>query len=51
MSLVVLGGEPLEELEELVQKLFAAVPGGRGPRPTFSHIEFPYEVRICRKGF
>lgn len=47
MVLVLLGGEPLETLEQWVQELFLAVPSGRGPRPAFGHLGRPYTVRKC----
>ena len=47
MVLVLLGGEPLETLEQWVKELFLAVPSGRGPRPAFDHLSRPYTV--CRR--
>ena len=44
MVLVLLGGEPLETLEQWVRELFLGVPSGRGPRPAFSHLGRPYMV-------
>ena len=44
MVLVVLGGEPLDILEQWVKELFLAVPTGRGPRPVFDHLGRPYMV-------
>ncbi len=44
MVLVLLGGEPLETLEQWVKELFLAVPSGRGPRPAFGHLGRPYQV-------
>ena len=43
--LVVLGGEPLDILEQWVKELFLAVPSGRGPRPVFDHLGRPYTVQ------
>ena len=43
--LVVLGGEPLDILEQWVKALFLAVPSGRGPRPVFDHLGRPYTVQ------
>ena len=40
-----LGAQPLPELEEWVRELFAAVPSGAGPRPTFPTAGSPYEAR------
>lgn len=45
MSLVVAGGQPLDELQEWVAALFAGVPGGKGQRPTFDNCPQPFEVR------
>ena len=45
MVLVVLGGEPLDILEQWVKALFLAVPSGRGPRPVFDHLGRPYTVQ------
>ncbi len=45
MALAVLGAQPLPELEEWVRELFAAVPSGAGPRPTFPTAGSPYEAR------
>jgi nardilysin len=46
MCLAVLGGEPLDELEALVRRLFEAVPGGRvGPARTFASEGPPFEGR------
>jgi secreted Zn-dependent insulinase-like peptidase len=44
MALVVLGGQPLEELEQWVGELFGGVPGGLGPRPSFSGQGMPFQV-------
>jgi secreted Zn-dependent insulinase-like peptidase len=44
MCLAVLGGEPLDVLQQWVVDLFSAVPSGGGPRPAFSQAGFPYEV-------
>ena len=44
MCLAVLGGEPLDALQGWVANLFARVPSGRGPRPSFAHVGPPYEV-------
>lgn len=41
---MLLGGEPLETLEQWVRELFLGVPSGRGPRPTFDHLGRPYTV-------
>ena len=42
---MVLGGEPLDILEQWVKALFLAVPSGRGPRPVFDHLGRPYTVQ------
>ena len=42
MNLVVLGGEPLDELEAWVRELFSSVPGGRGSRPHFGDEGMPF---------
>ncbi len=44
MVLVLLGGEPLENLEQWARELFLGVPSGRGPRPAFNHVGHPYTV-------
>lgn len=44
MSLVVLGGQPLDVLQGWVQDHFSAVPAGRGPRPVFSDAGPPFQV-------
>lgn len=44
MSLVVLGGQELDELEQWVSELFSAVPAGKGARPTFFGAGMPYQV-------
>ena len=44
MSLVVLGGQPLDKLQHWVADLFSAVPSGKGPRPTFFDAGMPYKV-------
>ena len=46
MCLAVLGGEPLDALQAWVADLFARVPSGRGPRPSFAHVGPPYEVLL-----
>eukprot|EP00208_Stichococcus_sp_RCC1054_P001535 CAMPEP_0206142388 /NCGR_PEP_ID=MMETSP1473-20131121/16665_1 /ASSEMBLY_ACC=CAM_ASM_001109 /TAXON_ID=1461547 /ORGANISM="Stichococcus sp, Strain RCC1054" /LENGTH=1083 /DNA_ID=CAMNT_0053537371 /DNA_START=256 /DNA_END=3510 /DNA_ORIENTATION=+ len=43
MSLVVLGGQPLDVLQGWVQDHFSAVPAGRGPRPVFSDAGPPFQ--------
>ena len=47
MSLVVLGGQGLDELEQWVSDLFSAVPSGKGDRPTFFEAGMPYKVGFC----
>ncbi|KAK9915769.1 hypothetical protein WJX75_003936 [Coccomyxa subellipsoidea] len=42
MCLTVLGGEPLDTLQQWVLQLFSAIPSGRGPRPEFSHVGLPF---------
>lgn len=44
MSLVVLGGQPLDTLQGWVSQRFSAVPAGRGPRPVFSRAGPPFQV-------
>jgi hypothetical protein len=45
MSLVLLGGQPLEQLESWVRQMFDPVPKGiAGPPPTFSNAGMPFEV-------
>ena len=43
MQLAILGGEPLDELQEWATELFAAVPSGVGPRPDYGSEGFPFE--------
>ncbi|KAL0048825.1 hypothetical protein WJX82_000128 [Trebouxia sp. C0006] len=43
MSLVVLGGQELDELEQWVSDLFSTVPAGKGARPTFFGAGMPYQ--------
>lgn len=43
---MVLGGQPLDELQGWVTDLFASVPSGKGPRPTFFDAGMPYQVSI-----
>lgn len=45
MSLVVLGGQDLNTLEDWVRQLFSAVPGAKGPRANFSGLPRPYKAR------
>lgn len=47
MSLVVLGGHTLDELQQWVGDSFAGVPTGRGPRPEFSSAGLPFQVPLC----
>ena len=49
MALSILGAQPLEELEAWARELFAAVPTGAGPRPTFPDVGSPYEVSAHRR--
>ncbi|WIA17248.1 hypothetical protein OEZ85_014121 [Tetradesmus obliquus] len=47
MSLVLLGGQPLDQLESWVRQLFDAVPQGvAGPPPAFSDAGMPFEGRV-----
>ena len=46
MSLVVLGGQGLDELQQCVQELFSLIPSGKRPRPTFFGAGIPYQVRL-----
>lgn len=41
MNLVILGGEPLDTLQQWATELFSAVPSGRGPRPSYAAEGFP----------
>ena len=50
MSLVVLGGESLEQLEGWVRELFTPVTSGQLQRPTFSGAGLPFEVRRLHAG-
>ncbi|KXZ55212.1 hypothetical protein GPECTOR_3g355 [Gonium pectorale] len=43
--LVVLGGQPLEELGAMVAGSFGAMPGGKGPAPSFAGLEPPFQGR------
>lgn len=51
MSLAVIGGEPLDLLQQWVVDLFAAVPVRGAPRPTFSDAGPPYEVIASSSAF
>lgn len=44
MSLVVAGGQSLDELQGWVSSLFAEIPSGKGARPVFDHCPRPFEV-------
>ena len=44
MSLVLLGGESLEELQSWVEAAFSGLPTGKGPRPDFSSAGMPFKV-------
>lgn len=46
MSLVVLGGEPLDTLEEWVRELLGVVPCGVGPITNFCAHGYPFEVSL-----
>ena len=48
MSLVVLGGEPLDILQGWVAEIFTGLPTGKGPRPDFKDKGPPYEVCVGR---
>eukprot|EP00798_Chlamydomonas_sp_ICE-L_P021127 gene21127-28014_t len=45
MSLVVLGGETLDELQQYVTDIFSHLPTGKGPRPTFEGVGMPFKGR------
>lgn len=45
MNLVVLGGDPLDTLQQWAAELFSGMPGGRGPAPEFGSVGFPFQVR------
>ena len=47
MTLVVLGGQTLDELEQWVEELFSAVPNGRGLQPTYFDAGMPYQVMLA----
>ena len=44
MSLAVLGGQPLDKLQQWVQQLFGGLQRGGSPRPSFAHAGLPFEV-------
>ncbi len=50
--LVVLGGQPLDTLQAMVQGSFAGVPpnAGGGPRPSFAQLPPPFQVRQSHCG-
>ena len=50
MSLVVMGGESLEQLEGWVWELFTPVSSGQLQRPTFFGAGMPFEVRSLQAG-
>ncbi|GAX76258.1 hypothetical protein CEUSTIGMA_g3702.t1 [Chlamydomonas eustigma] len=45
MSLVVLGGDPLDDLQGLCEETFKELPFGKGPRPEFSDAGMPFKGR------
>ncbi|KAF5827025.1 Metalloenzyme, LuxS/M16 peptidase-like protein [Dunaliella salina] len=45
MSLVLLGGETLDELQSWVTEIFQDLPTGKGPRPSFESMGMPFENR------
>lgn len=46
MTLVVLGGQTLDQLQQWVEDLFSAVPNGRGLQPTYFDAGMPYQVTL-----
>ena len=44
MSLAILGGEPLEQLQQWVLDLFGSLPAGDSPKPSFGHAGLPFKV-------
>ncbi|CAD7699759.1 unnamed protein product [Ostreobium quekettii] len=46
MRLAVLGGEPLDTLEEWVRTMFSVVPSGLGPEQNFASAGFPFEGQM-----
>ena len=50
MSLVVMGGEALDQLEGWVRELFTPVSSGQLQRPTFFGAGMPFEVRSLHAG-
>lgn len=48
MTLVVLGGQTLDELRQWVEELFSAVPNGRGLQPTYFDAGMPYQVTFLQ---
>lgn len=44
MSLAVLGGQSLDELQQWVQELFGILASGPGPSPSFAHAGLPFQV-------
>jgi predicted Zn-dependent peptidase len=47
MSLVVLGGQSLDTLQEWVSRLFGGIPRGTvGPPADFAAVGPPFEVRL-----
>ena len=50
MSLVVMGGESLDQLEGWVRELFTPVSSGQLQRPTFFGAGMPFEVRRLHAG-
>ena len=45
MCLAVLGGESLEELQQLVMELFSGLPTDEPAMPSFQHCGQPFEAR------
>lgn len=48
MTLVVLGGQSLDELAQWAEELFSAVPSGRGLQPTYFDAGMPYQVGVLQ---
>ena len=49
MTLAVLGGQDLDQLQAWVVQLFDSVPSGRGDKPSFTDAGLPFEVGNYRR--
>lgn len=45
MCLTVLGGHPLDDMENWIKELFMPIANGLGPSPSFHHFKMPYNEK------